>query len=291
MKELKRNLLSTTVISAVVAVGLGVGGAALVATGSALAACGAKAACNPCAAKKKQCNPCAAKKGCNPCATKKKKGASLDSFQGREIQVAACSPCATKKKCNPCAAKKGCNPCATKKKKGASFDSFQGREIQVAACSPCATKKKCNPCAAKKGCNPCAAKKGCNPCATKKKGSIRESYASPCYGGGETGPVIGAGGEADEVEPAQVVVQIAGGDAAAGTQEVLQPAVAAVHRLHMQIAPNPFPHRAVECFVAHPERSGARWVARATVGDQQGVLRGPETLCRITERMSRMDAS
>ena len=105
------------------------------------------------------------------------------------------------------------------------------------------------------------------------EGSIRELYASSCYGGGETGPVIGAGGEADEVEPAQVVVQIAGGDAAAGTQEVLQPAVAAVHRLHMQIAPNPFPHRAVERFVAHPERGGARWVARATVGDQQGVLR------------------
>ena len=104
-------------------------------------------------------------------------------------------------------------------------------------------------------------------------GSISESYASPCYGGGEAGPVIGAGGEGDEVEPAQVVVQIAGGDAAAGTQEVLQPTVAAVHRLHMQIAPNPFPHRAVECFVAHPERGGARWVARATVGDQQGVLR------------------
>ena len=74
-----------------------------------------------------------------------------------------------------------------------------------------------------------------------KKGSIREWYASPCYGGSEAGSVIGTGGEADEVEPAQVVVQIAGGDAAAGTQEVLQPAVAAVHRLHMQIAPNPFP--------------------------------------------------
>ena len=66
-------------------------------------------------------------------------------------------------------------------------------------------------------------------------GSISESYASSCYGGGEAGPVVGAGGEADEVEPAQVVVQIAGGDAAAGAQEVLQPAVAAVHRLHMQI--------------------------------------------------------
>ena len=104
-------------------------------------------------------------------------------------------------------------------------------------------------------------------------GSISESYAFSCYGGGEAGSVIGAGGEADEVEPAQVVVQIAGGDAAAGAQEVLQPTVAAVHRLHMQIAPNPFPHRAVECFVAHPERGGARWVARAAVGDQQGVLR------------------
>ena len=34
----------------------------------------------------------------------------------------------------------------------------------------------------------------------------------------------------------------------------------------MQIAPNPLPHRAVECFVAHPERGGARWVARAAVG-------------------------
>ena len=69
--------------------------------------------------------------------------------------------------------------------------------------------------------------------AGKSQGSISESYASPCYGGGEAGPVIGAGGEADEVEPAQIVVQIAGGDAAAGAQEVLQPTVAAVHRLHM----------------------------------------------------------
>ena len=33
----------------------------------------------------------------------------------------------------------------------------------------------------------------------EKIGSIRESYASPCYGGGEAGSVIGAGGEADEV--------------------------------------------------------------------------------------------
>ena len=111
------------------------------------------------------------------------------------------------------------------------------------------------------------------PCASYAEGSISESYASPRHGGGEAGPVVGAGGEANEVEPAQVVVQIAGGDATARTQEVFQPAVAAVHRLHMQIAPNPFPHRAVECFVAHPERGGARGVARATVGDQQGVLR------------------
>ena len=40
------------------------------------------------------------------------------------------------------------------------------------------------------------------------------------------------------MEPAQIVVQIAGGDPAAGSQEVLPAAVAAVHRLHMQIAPD-----------------------------------------------------
>ena len=102
-------------------------------------------------------------------------------------------------------------------------------------------------------------------------GSIRESYALPRHGGGEAGAIIGAGGEADEVEPAQIVVQIAGGDPAARSQEVLPPAVAAVHRLHMQIAPNPFPNRPVEALVAHPERGGARRVARAAVGDQQGV--------------------
>ena len=103
-------------------------------------------------------------------------------------------------------------------------------------------------------------------------GSICELYASPRHGGGEAGAIIGAGGEADEVEPAQIVVQIAGGDAAAGPQEVLPAAVAAVHRLHMQVAPNPFPHRAVEALVAHSKRGGARRVAHATVGDQQGVL-------------------
>ena len=72
-------------------------------------------------------------------------------------------------------------------------------------------------------------------------GSISVSYALSGHGGGEAGPVIGARGEADEVEPAQIVFQIAGGDAAARSQEVLPAAVAVVHRLHMQIAPNPFP--------------------------------------------------
>ena len=192
MKELKRNLLSTTVISAVVAVGLGVGGAALVATSSALAACGAKAACNPCAAKKKQCNPCAAK-ACNPCG-------------GKVIKASACSPCGAKKGCNPCAAKacnpcnpcgaksavkystscmvprlqtaslcnpcaakKGCNPCAAK-----ACNPCGGKVVKASACNPCATKtaSACNPCATKNACNPCAAKKGCNPCAA--------SACNPC---------------------------------------------------------------------------------------------------------------
>ena len=37
-------------------------------------------------------------------------------------------------------------------------------------------------------------------------GSIRELYASSRHGGGKAGAIIGAGGEADEVEPAQIVV-------------------------------------------------------------------------------------
>lgn len=56
--------------------------------------------------------------------------------------------------------------------------------------------------------------------------SISESCVSFCYGGGEAGSVIGAGGEVDKVEPDQVVVQIAGGDTAARTEELLQPTVA-----------------------------------------------------------------
>ena len=95
------------------------------------------------------------------------------------------------------------------------------------------------------------------------------SYAwssSSSDGGGEAGPVVGAGGEADEVEPAQVVVQIAGGDAAAGAQSPSTYCGGCSPSAHADPAPNPFPHRAVECFVAHPDRRGGRKVGSSRRG-------------------------
>jgi hypothetical protein len=159
MIPFKGKMLTSTVLPAVFAVGLGIAGAGLAAK--------VHAACKPCAPKR-GCNPCAGKKGSNPCRAKR-----------------GCNPCASKKGCNPCAAKKGCNPCGGKRACGAcnpcnpcggGAQNYSKQcvipRLQLAAkCNPCAAKKACNPCAAKKGCgacNPCAAKKGCNPCAAKK---------------------------------------------------------------------------------------------------------------------------
>ena len=101
--------------------------------------------------------------------------------------------------------------------------------------------------------------------------SISESYASPRHGGGEAGPVVGAGGEADEVERSgsDSGWRCRGGDAGSPSTYCGGCSPSA-HADRPEPVP---PSRAVECFVAHPERGGARWVARAAVGDQQGVLR------------------
>ena len=154
MKQLKRNLMSTTVLPAVVAAG------AVLAVGFAVVPCGrgpgnriyntsaenpeavpapaalrgmnagccaaACDACNPCAAACSACNPCAAT--CGGC------GAWLqDAVSGMNAGccAAACDAC------NPCAAAcSACNPCA----------------VECNPCNPCAAT--CNPC------NPCAASRG-----------------------------------------------------------------------------------------------------------------------------------
>jgi len=173
MKDVKVQMISTTALAVVMAVGVLAAG-----SGKAVHACRpgqlirlAANACrpNPCAAKK-GCNPCAAKKACNPCAARK-----------------ACNPCTANKACSPCAAGNPCNPCvaagvATECVIPRLVAEYRGGNPCAAkkpcnpckpcgannACSPCAAKKACNPCAAKKSCSPCEAKKACNPCAVKK---------------------------------------------------------------------------------------------------------------------------
>ena len=128
-------------------------------------------------------------------------------------------------------------------------------------------------------------------------GSIHELYASSCYGGGDTGQrSLAPGASSDEVEPAQVVVQDSGWPMPpAGTlldrTQSFNRLMAAVHRLHMQIAPNPFPHRAclVERFGGSP-RARRRKVGRsrhrrrparasfATTGSRAAVSAAASTL-------------
>ena len=168
MSSFKAKLLSTTVASAFVGVGIVAGGVVApsapgYAAGGNTGASGvlptAKpkpqllqlASCNPCAAKKAACNPC------NPCAVKKAACAA---------KAAACNPCAAKK-----AACGACNPCAAKK-------------AACGACNPCAAKKAynpCNPCAAKKACNPCIPCNPCNPCGAAEAPEISGAEATAAY--------------------------------------------------------------------------------------------------------------
>ena len=197
MIQLKRNLLSTTVLPAVVAAG------AVLAVGFTVVPCGrgsgnriySSAAENPeavpapaamrgmnagcCAAACDACNPCeACCAACNPCAADC--GASLQeavSGMNAGCCAASCNPCAAAcSPCNPCAAEcnpcnpcaTGCNPCA------AGCGAYLGEAASgmnagccAADCNPCAAAcSPCNPCAAAcNPCNPCAACNPCNPCA------------------------------------------------------------------------------------------------------------------------------
>ena len=156
MKDVKVQMISTTALAVVMAVGVLAAG-----SGKAVHACRpgqlirlAANACrpNPRAAKK-GCNPCAAKKACNPCAARK-----------------ACNPCTANKACSPCAAGNPCNPCVAA---GVATECVIPRLVaEYRGGNPCAAKKPCNPCAVKKACNPCAAKEAgnpCNPCAAGMK--------------------------------------------------------------------------------------------------------------------------
>jgi hypothetical protein len=74
------------------------------------------------------------------------------------------------------------------------------------------------------------------------------------------------------VIPPQVAVEVFRGDAAVATEKVLEALMAAVDSLNVEIAAHPFASGLIERFVTDAQRDGARWIAGAAVGDQQGVL-------------------
>jgi hypothetical protein len=165
MKQLKRNLMSSTVLPAVVAAG------AVLAVGFTVVPCGRgpgnriynASAENPegvpapvalrgmnagcCAAACDACNPCAAAcSACNPCA-------------------AECNPC------NPCAATCGaCGACGAWLQDAVSGMNAGCCAAACDACNPCAAEcNPCNPCAAAcNPCNPCAA--SCGACGASLEG-------------------------------------------------------------------------------------------------------------------------
>ena len=81
------------------------------------------------------------------------------------------------------------------------------------------------------------------------------------------------GGQDGEVEPSQIAVEVFCGDAAEASEEILELAVATVHRLNVQGAAHPFPGRRVERLVAHAERGRARGIRAMGVGEEQDVFR------------------
>ena len=178
MKQLKRNLMSTTVLPAVVAAG------AVLAVGFTVVPCGRgpgnriynASAENPeavpapvalrgmnagcCAAACDACNPCAAAcSACNPCATE-------------------CNPC------NPCAAT--CGACGAWLQDAVSGMNAGCCAAACDACNPCAAAcSACNPCAAEcNPCNPCAA--ACNPCAASCGACGASLEGDPVRGGAIT---------------------------------------------------------------------------------------------------------
>lgn len=112
--ELRKKLLSGTVIPVVIGVSMAVGSAVQPVSGSTMTENptaiprGANngeiriAACNPCG----PCGPCGACNPCNPCAAANPCGPC-----GRCGACNPCNPCAAANPCNPCGACNPCGPC------------------------------------------------------------------------------------------------------------------------------------------------------------------------------------
>ena len=91
-------------------------------------------------------------------------------------------------------------------------------------------------------------------------------------GGIEAGAGCRGAPDPGEVEPAQIVVEVFGGDPAASAQEGLDPLMQAVDGLDMQFAADALAGRQVQRLMADAQRGGAGRIAGTSIGDQQGVL-------------------
>ena len=68
------------------------------------------------------------------------------------------------------------------------------------------------------------------------------------------------------MEPAQVIVEVSGGDAAAGAEEVLEPGMAVVDGLDVQFAAGSFAGGLVERLVANTQGRGTGRIAGGAIG-------------------------
>src|SRR5512147_2741680 len=74
------------------------------------------------------------------------------------------------------------------------------------------------------------------------------------------------------MEPLEVAVEVFGSDAPIAAQESLEALMAAVHRLDVQLTPDPLTCRLIERLMGDTQRRGAGWIERCAIGDQEGLL-------------------
>src|SRR5512144_796167 len=74
------------------------------------------------------------------------------------------------------------------------------------------------------------------------------------------------------MEPLEVAVEVFGSDAPIAAEESLEALMTAVHRLDVQLTPDPLTCRLIERLMGDTQRRGAGWIERCAIGDQEGVL-------------------
>ena len=74
------------------------------------------------------------------------------------------------------------------------------------------------------------------------------------------------------MEPAQVPVEVSGCDAAAGSEEVLEPGMSVVDGLDVEFSAGSFAGGLIECLVANTQGRGAGRIAGGAIGYRRASL-------------------